>query len=114
MFANIVNSSINTEVSYYLLPDGTAGINLYRILTTLYSHGTIFEKNGRISNEGVRIIEKISVTFLELEKKYGSVQNALNDDSKDNPFYCLAQQEFTSHRLESENARKVWGGERNI
>jgi len=93
--------------------DGTAGINLYRILTTLYSHDTIFEADGRMSNEGVRVIEKISVTFLELEKKFGSVHHALNDDSKDNPFYCISQQEFTPHRLESEQARKVWSGENN-
>lgn len=88
-----------------------ASINLYDMMNTIYGHDSFFDKEGRMTPEGVTLLKKVSVTFYELDKKYGSLQKAFEDDRPENPFYCLKRQEFVSHRLESFQAKMVWAGE---
>lgn len=65
----------------------------------------------RMTPESVTLLKKVSVTFYELDKKYGSLQKAFEDDRPDNPFYCLKRQEFVPHRLEAFQAKMIWAGE---
>jgi hypothetical protein len=121
VFGEMILMTINEVYEGGKIPEKTFGslgavsnasINLYDMMNTIYGHDSFFDQEGRMTPEGVTLLKKVSVTFYELEKKYGSLQKAFEDDRPDNPFYCLKRQEFVPHRLEAFQAKNIWAGEK--